>query len=66
MNLEIALLDYSTDAEDCNACVSLDDICPYHTGVTDGIEWVCKHLARIAEDPESLNALAIRRRGGAS
>lgn len=55
-----AVLDYSDDAEDCNACFALDDVCPYHRGVGEGIGWMQQHLRRIAEDPERLNLLAGR------
>lgn len=51
---------YSQDPEECDACYALQDQCPYHRGVADGIEWMTKHLARIAEDPERLNLLAVR------
>lgn len=56
-----ALLDYSPDGEDCKACYAIEDVCPFHAGIVYGLEWICKHLGRIAEDPEILNALAERK-----
>ena len=53
------LLDWSYDAEDCSACFLVDDLCPYHMGVADGVDWITRHLMQIALDPELLHTIPI-------
>ena len=48
-----------TDAEDCAACADLQDSCPYHVGVGDGIEWMAARLRKIADEPDVLTSLLI-------
>jgi hypothetical protein len=50
--LRKALFDYSTDPEDCDACVAADALwpawrhgsCPYHLGVSAGITHTCNQI----------------------
>lgn len=48
---------YSLDAEDCEACEAVQDLCRYHRGVNDGVEWLATRLAAVARDPEILNSV---------
>ena len=40
------------DAEDCNACSTLVDICPYHRGVNVGFQMAVRKLTAWAEGAE--------------
>lgn len=46
---------FNADAEDCNACNELEDLCPIHLGINKGIEYVAHKLGLLAEDPEQLD-----------
>jgi hypothetical protein len=43
------LSDYSTNADECNACEAVRGQCPYHAGVEAGIEQARAALAQFAE-----------------
>jgi len=54
------LLDFDrTDAEDCAACEAMENTCPYHVGVGDGIEWMAARLRKIATDPDVLTGVLL-------
>lgn len=47
------LLDYNRDdAENCNACTAVNDVCPYHRGVADGIAYLHRVIEAVVDEPE--------------
>lgn len=45
------LMQYEQD-EQCSACSYVEDICPYHRGGIDAMEWMAQMVYAIASDPE--------------
>lgn len=41
-----------SDAEDCDACSALQDVCLYHSGVEDGLRYARAVLGAVIEDPD--------------
>lgn len=40
------------DAEECDACDAVDDICAYHRGVAAGIQMLASAFFFLSTDPE--------------
>lgn len=49
--------DYDTDPENCGACDAVNDMCPYHRGVEDGIGYMREAVEALSELPDEFNAL---------
>lgn len=45
------------DAEDCEACGEVEDLCPVHHGMAVGIKFVTKKIAALGDDPELFNSI---------
>lgn len=45
------------NAEDCDVCAEVQDLCRYHQGAVDATLFVADKLASIANDPELLNII---------
>ncbi|MCT2299768.1 hypothetical protein M3G04_02435 [Dietzia cinnamea] len=50
----------SLDAEDCDACTEVQDLCHFHRGVAEGVGMVAEKLAAIATDPDLLALIPAR------
>lgn len=51
------LSDYDTDPENCGACDAVNDMCPYHRGIEDGIAYMREVVEALSELPDEFDAL---------